>query len=43
MVGSLPCKTLFELLLEVLLSFDSRDIAQVMPTKARVQVLAQQK
>ena len=40
MVGGLPCETLFKLLQEVLLNFDSGDVAQAVPTKPWDQVFA---
>jgi hypothetical protein len=43
MVGGLPCESLFEFLQEVLLNFDSGDVAQAMSTKPWTQVFAQQK
>ena len=41
MVGGFPCESLFEFLQEVLLKFDSRDVAQAMSTKPWSQLFAQ--
>jgi len=42
MVGGFPCESLLEFLQEVLLNFDSRDVAQAMSAKPWNQVLAKQ-
>jgi hypothetical protein len=42
MVGGFPCESLLEFLQEVLLNFDSGDVAQAMSTKPWNQVFAQQ-
>ena len=43
MVGGLPCETLPEFLKQILLHFNSGDVAQAMTAKPRNQVLAQKK
>ena len=42
MVGGFPCESLLEFLQEVVLNFDSGDVAQAMSTKPWKQVLAKQ-
>ena len=42
MVSGLPCEALLELIQEVLLHFNPRNVAQTMTTKLQNQVLAQQ-